>query len=173
MSYIDSNMGISVEGMGRTACLLDLCSAAVVVGSKRHPASQMRHPRPRQVQSLAYPLLVRTLLRVKVRGSQTGFKMFRRKVAERIMDAALVKRFAFDLDLLVLAPHVGFRRILEAPIRINYKILSSTSPRAVFRMLWETPAIFDWVRILRSYDLANPRGLNRLMDDLWAHLSGE
>ena len=155
------------------ARLLQLYSADVVVGSKRHPLSLVHYPWPRRLQSLAYQLLVRLLFRVKVRDTQTGLKMFRREVAERVVDAALVKRFAFDLELLVLARHFGYVRIIEAPVQIDYKFQSTTSPRAVFSVLWDTAAIFYRLRIVRWYDGAEARGLSHLIEELPAALGGD
>ena len=173
VTFIDSDMEVSPEEIGRMARLLDLYSADVVVGSKRHPLSQVRYPWPRRVQSLAYQLLVRALFRVKVRDTQTGLKMFRREVAEKVVDAALVKRFAFDLELLVLARHFGYGRIIEAPVRIDYRFRSTTSPRAVFQVLWDTAAIFYRLNILRWYDRPEAAGLTHLIDELPAPLGGD
>ena len=173
VTFIDSDMEIAPEEIGRMARLLELYAADVVVGSKRHPMSQVHYPWPRRVQSLAYQLLVRLLFRVKVRDTQTGLKMFRREVAERVVDAALVKRFAFDLELLVLARHFGYARIIEAPVRIDYKFQSTASPRAVFSVLWDTAAIFYRLHILHWYDGAEARGLSVLLEDLPAPLAGD
>ncbi len=173
VTFIDSDMEIAPEEIGRMARLLDLYSADVVVGSKRHPMSQVHYPWPRRVQSLAYQLLVRLLFRVKVRDTQTGLKMFRREVAERVVDAALVKRFAFDLELLVLARHFGFGRIIEAPVQIDYKFKSTTNPRAVFSVLWDTAAIFYRLHVLHWYDGAEARGLSLLLEELPAPLAGD
>ena len=173
VTFIDSDMEIAPEEIGRMARLLELYSADVVVGSKRHPMSQVHYPWPRRVQSLAYQLLVRLLFRVKVRDTQTGLKMFRREVAERVVDAALVKRFAFDLELLVLAHHFGFGRIIEAPVQIDYKFQSTTNPRAVISVLWDTAAIFYRLHVLHWYDGAEARGLSLLLKELPARLGGD
>lgn len=173
VTFIDSDMEIAPEEIGRMAGVLDLYQADVVVGSKRHPLSEVHYPWPRRAQSLAYQLLVRLLFRVRVRDTQTGLKMFRREVAERVVDAALVKRFAFDLELLVLASHFGYRRIIESPVKIDYQFQSTTNFRAVFAVLWDTAAIYYRLRLLRWYDRSEPRGRARLVDDLPAPLSGD
>ena len=173
VTFIDSDMEVAPEEIGRMARLLQLYSADVVVGSKRHPLSQVQYPWPRRLQSLAYQLLVRLLFRVKVRDTQTGLKMLRREVAERVVDAALVKRFAFDLELLVLARHFGYGRIIEAPVQIDYKFRSTTSPRAVFSVLWDTAAIFYRLHLLRWYDRPEAGGLTHLIEELPAPLGGD
>lgn len=171
VTFIDSDMEIAPEEIGRMAGLLDLYQADVVVGSKRHPLSEVHYPWSRRVQSFAYQLLVRLLFQVRVRDTQTGLKMFRREVAERVVDAALVKRFAFDLELLVLASHFGYRRIIEAPVKIDYQFRSTTNPREVFAVLWDTAAIYYRLHLLKWYDRAEPRGRALLVDELPSPLS--
>ena len=173
VTFIDSDMEIAPEEIGRMAGLLELYEADVVVGSKRHPLSEVHYPWLRRVQSLTYQLLVRLLFRVKVRDTQTGLKMFRREVAERVVDTALVKRFAFDLELLVLASHFGYRRIVESPVKIDYHFQSTTNPRAVFAVLWDTAAIFYRLNILRWYDRPEAAGLTHLIEELPAPLGGD
>ncbi|MHB1527481.1 MAG: glycosyltransferase [Candidatus Dormibacteria bacterium] len=173
VTFIDSDMEIAPEEIGRMAGLLELYEADVVVGSKRHPLSEVHYPWPRRVQSLAYQILVRLLFRVRIRDTQTGLKMFRREVAERVVDVALVKRFAFDLELLVLASHFGYRRIIESPVKIEYQFQSTTNPRAVFLVLWDTAAIYYRLHLLRWYDRAEPRGRALLVDDLPAPFGGD
>ena len=173
VTFIDSDMEIDPEEIGRMAGLLELYEADVVVGSKRHPLSEVQYPWPRRVQSLAYQLLVRLLFRVRVRDTQTGLKMFRREVAERVVDAALVKRFAFDLELLVLAGHFGYRRIVESPVKIQYQFQSTTNLKAVFLILWDTAAIFYRLHLLRWYDRPEAAGLTHLIEELPAPLGGD
>lgn len=173
VTFIDSDMEIAPEEIGRMAALLDLYRADMVVGSKRHPLSEVHYPWQRRVQSLAYQLLVRALFQVRVRDTQTGLKMMRYEVATRVVDVALVKRFAFDLELLVLAVHFGYRRIIEAPVAIGYQFHSTTNPRAVASVLWDTAAIFYRLRLLHWYDRGEARGLTALTEALPAPLTAD
>jgi len=158
VTFIDSDMEIGPEEIGRMARLLALYEADVVVGSKRHPLSAVQYPLLRRFQSLCYQVLVRRLFRVRVRDTQTGLKMMRSEVAMRVLDVALVKRFAFDLELLALARHFGYQRIIEAPVRIDHSFTSTTNLRAVFWVLWDTAAIFYRLRLRRWYDRATMGG---------------
>jgi glycosyltransferase involved in cell wall biosynthesis len=162
VTFIDSDMEVGPEEIGRMTRLLDLYDADIVVGSKRHPMSVVEYPTLRRIQSWVYQVLLRMLFRIKVRDTQTGLKVMRREVAVRVLQVALVKRFAFDLELVVLSRHFGYRRIIEAPVTINYKFSSTTNLRAVFRVLWDTAAIFYRLRIRRYYDSASGGGLRAL-----------
>src|SRR5258708_11113795 len=142
VTFIDCDMQIHPEEIGRMARLLDLYDADVIVGSKRHPLSVVHYPAFRRLQSSCYQLLIRLLFRVRVRDTQTGLKMMRREVAERVLGVALVKRFAFDLELLAIATRLGYWRIIEAPVVIEQPFRSTTNLRAVAHILWATAAIF-------------------------------
>jgi glycosyltransferase involved in cell wall biosynthesis len=159
ITVLDSDMDIAPEEIGRMVRLLRLYEADVVVGSKRHPLSRVHYPLSRRIQSACYQLLVRVLFRVNVRDTQTGLKVMRREVARRVLRVALVRRFAFDLELLALARRFGFSRIIEAPVEIDYHFASTTNLRAVFRVLWDTAAVFYRLRIRRWYDRHDAPGL--------------
>jgi hypothetical protein len=62
-----------------------------------------------------------------------------------------VKRFAFDLELLVIARKLN-AKIIEAPVSIRYQFGSTINAGAVFWILLDTAAIFYRDRIIRYYD---------------------
>jgi glycosyltransferase involved in cell wall biosynthesis len=122
------------------------------IGSKRHPASVVRYPLSRRVASRCYQLLNRLLFRLDVRDTQVGLKIFNRAVVQEVLPLLLVKRFAFDLELLAVSTALGHGRIRELPVRLEYRFSGSQlTSRAVLRALVDTAAIFYRLRILRTY----------------------
>jgi glycosyltransferase involved in cell wall biosynthesis len=122
------------------------------IGSKRHPDSAVSYPLSRQVASLCYQQLNRLLFRLDVRDTQVGLKVFNRAIVDEVFPLLLVKRFAFDLELLAVASALGYGRVRELPIRLDYRFSGSElRSRAVVRALWDTAAIFYRLRILRTY----------------------
>jgi glycosyltransferase involved in cell wall biosynthesis len=166
VTFVDADMQIAPEEIGRMVALLHLYEADIVVGSKRHPMSKVIYPWPRRIQSIAYQLLVRGLFQVKVRDTQTGLKVMRRQVAADVIDRAVVKRFAFDLELLTIATHLGYTRIIEAPVTISEAFSTTTSASAARAVLHDTLAIFYRLRILRFYDRPSGGGLEDLRDNI-------
>src|SRR5204863_4483305 len=122
-----------------------------VLGSKRHPMSNVHYPPARRFQSFIYQLLIRMLFQIKVRDTQTGLKLFRRQVLQEVIPLLAIKRFAFDLELLVVARQVGYRKIMEAPVDLDYRFESTADLKATWNVLWDTAAIFYRLRILRYY----------------------
>src|SRR5207302_3433080 len=121
-----------------------------------HPMSNVHYPAPRRVQSFAYQLLIRTLFHVKVRDTQTGLKLFRRDVLEEVVPLLAIKRFAFDLELLVVARKLGYKKVMEAPVDLSYKFETSTDLKAAWHVLWDTAAIFYRLRCLHFYARQRP-----------------
>lgn len=123
----------------------------VVVGSKRHPNSEVEYPVARRVLSKGYALLTRALFDVDVRDTQVGMKLFRREVLEDVFPLLLVEEFAFDIELLALARERGYE-LAEAPISLNFQGDSSIDWSAVARMGWDTLAVFYRQRVIEYYD---------------------
>jgi hypothetical protein len=87
-----------------------------------------------------------------VRDTQVGLKVLSRGVADDVVPLLLVKRFAFDLELLAVAHALGHGRIRELPIRLDYRFTGSgVRSLAVARALWDTAAVFYRLRVLRTY----------------------
>ncbi len=124
----------------------------VVLGSKRHPASRVVYPPLRRFYSWVWQQLVLALFGLHVSDTQTGLKLVRREVLAEVLPRMLEKRFAFDLELLVVASRLGYGRFVEVPVHIRERFGSTVSPRAMAGMLADLMAIFYRVHISRFYD---------------------
>jgi hypothetical protein len=101
---------------------------------------------------VGYQTLIGILFRLPVRDTQTGLKFVRREVLTDVVPRMVEKRFAFDLELLVVARRLGYRQFVEAPVQIVERFSSTISMRAVWNMTVDTLAIFYRLHILRYYD---------------------
>jgi glycosyltransferase involved in cell wall biosynthesis len=151
ISFIDADMELDPRYIRPFLAVMDGFDCDAVIGSKRHPMSNVHYPFFRRFQSSIYQLLIRVLFHLKLRDTQTGLKLFKRKVLEDVVPLLAIKRFAFDLELLVVARSLGYRKVMEAPVDLDYQFESTVNPQAVFNVLWDTAAIFYRLRILRYY----------------------
>jgi glycosyltransferase involved in cell wall biosynthesis len=152
IAFLDADMDLHPEQLAGFFDVMERFDADVVIGSKFHPDSKVDYPPLRRIYSFFYYMLVRTLFGLPVRDTQTGIKLFKRSVLERVLPRILVKRFAFDLELLANAHHFGYR-IVEAPVTVNFKrVCSRLRFDAVWNVFVDTLAIFYRMRILRYYD---------------------
>lgn len=135
--------------------IMMLDNADIVIGSKLHPNSKLNYPFHRKVISLGYYFFIRFLFNLPCHDTQTGIKLFRRNILEKVFSRILVKKFAFDLEVLVNAHHLGFR-IAEAPIILdNQRKYSRINLRAIFATFWDTLAVWYRMYILKYYDRIN------------------
>ena len=74
------------------------------------------------------------------------------RVLAAVLPRMVEKRFAWDLELFVVARHLGYDRFLEAPIRLTHKFSSTISAKAVWMTLLDTAAIWYRLHVLRWYD---------------------
>ncbi|MBU0957467.1 MAG: glycosyltransferase [Nanoarchaeota archaeon] len=123
----------------------------IVIGSKRHPESKVHYPIARKILSRATQLAVKTLFNLNVKDTQVGLKLFKREVLEKVVPKILVKRWAFDLELLVVANKEKYK-IIERPIELNFKFSSTIKPQTIFYSFLDMLAIFYRLKILRYYD---------------------
>lgn len=118
--FIDGGMELHPRDIRVFLGLMQLYNCDIVMGSKRHPQSQVDYPVSRRILSFLFQTLVRTLFQVNVTDTQVGLKLLRRDVVEAILPDLTIDRYGFDLEILVLARRKGFKRFLEAPIRLDY-----------------------------------------------------
>lgn len=155
--FMDSGNEIDPNGISMLLEHMEWYNADVIVGSKRHPASQVNYSSIRKVLSWGYYLFVKLLFGIKIHDTQAGIKIFKRKTIEKVLPRLVEKKFAGDLEILVVASLLGFKRIYEAPIRLDYNLASITSAgtiSAVKGIFVDTLAIFFRRHILKYYDKA-------------------
>ena len=153
--FYDTGLNFPPSQIGEFLQRLQETGSDLVIGSKRHPQSTVDYPFVRRLVSFGAQTLVKVLFNLSVTDTQVGLKAFRRPVLERIMPLILVKRFAFDIELLALAQRYGFK-IIEAPVNLNLKFstaLSFVGNNAIWKILIDTFAVFYRLKILRFYDL--------------------
>ena len=151
VAFCDADGDIAAEALPSFLTLMRLYEPDVVLGSKRHPLSDVYYPPVRRLLSWTYHKLTRLLFRVNVRDTQTGLKLIRRDVLAAVLPRMLEKRYAFDLEFLVVARSLGFARVFEAPVRIDYRFASHVDPRATLGIVRDTLAIFYRHHILDTY----------------------
>lgn len=152
LGFIDGDGDIDPGALAAFIGTLQFYQPDIVLGSKRHPMSKVVYPPLRRLYSIIYQELIRVLFGLSVKDTQTGIKLCRREVIEKALPLMVEKRFAFDLELFVVARKLGFTDFFEAPIVIRERFSSTISIKSVFYTLLDTLAIFYRERILHFYD---------------------
>lgn len=150
--FLDADMDLPPEQMKVLLDKMHQDGADVVIGSKMHSQSKVDYPLHRRIISLIYFTITRILFGLPVRDTQTGLKVFRREVLESCMPRMLVKAFAYDLELLVIAHYLGYQ-ISEAPVIIEHHPKCGYIPlKTMMTTANDTLAIFYRLYILKHYD---------------------
>lgn len=163
IAFIDAGMDINPNGISMLLEHMEWYKADIIVGSKRHPASKVNYPLLRRIYSWGYYMFTKLLFGLKVRDTQAGIKVFKREVLEKVLPRLVVKQFAFDIEILAVARYLGFKRIYEAPVEIEYDFGDTNFNAFLFLspyirgMLYDTLGIFYRLRILKYYDDGNKR----------------
>lgn len=155
IAFIDAGMEIDPNGLSLLLEHLEWYDADIIVGSKRHLASVVFYPLDRQILSLGYYWLVRLLFQFKVKDTQAGIKIFKKRVLRTVLPVLLVKNYALDVEMLAVAHRFGFQKIYESPIKLKFQFESLTKAstlRAIWNILVDTMAIYYRLNVLRYYD---------------------
>jgi glycosyltransferase involved in cell wall biosynthesis len=152
--FLDAGMEIDPNGISMLLEHMEWYNADIIVGSKRHLASQINYPLSRKILSNGYYYLVKFMFGIKVHDTQAGIKIFKKAVLKKILPRLVEKKYAGDLEILVAANSAGYTRIYEAPIKMDYTASSITSAatiNAIIGIFIDTIAIFYRKNILRYY----------------------
>jgi glycosyltransferase involved in cell wall biosynthesis/O-antigen/teichoic acid export membrane protein len=152
LGFIDADGDLDPLLLESFQAMVRLYNPDIILGSKRHPLSEVEYPLLRRAYSWGYQQVVRLGFRLNIRDTQTGIKLVRRDVLAAVLPRMVEKRFAFDLELFVIARRLGYKRFLEAPIRLRHQFTSTVSWKAVYRALLDTMAIWYRLRLLHFYD---------------------
>jgi glycosyltransferase involved in cell wall biosynthesis len=120
VAFLDADLDLHPRLLCDLMRVMDQTQAAVVIGSKMHPQSQVDYPSRRRILSRGYHLLIRLLFGLPVQDTQTGVKLFRRAVLADILPHVTIEGFAYDLQLLVMAHQRGYR-IESAPVVLTFQ----------------------------------------------------
>lgn len=152
IGWLDADLDVAPESIVMGALRFAHSEIDAIVGSKRHVDSIVSYPLIRRILSRGFQLMTRLLFRVNVADTQVGAKVFRREMLEIVAPLLLIKRYAFDLELLAVGVEFGFDRIEEMPIQLHYRFSGThINGRAVWRMFLDTFAIAYRIHIRHWY----------------------
>jgi len=164
VAFIDAGMDINPNGISLLLEHMIWYDADIIVGSKRHSASKVDYPLIRKIYSFFYQILVRVLFGLAIKDTQVGLKIFKREVLQKVLPRMVVKRYAFDIEILAASRYLGFIKIYDAPVEINfdfhntnfnpYKLIFNTN---IWKMIIDTLGVFYRIRIMKFYDDSSKR----------------
>ena len=145
--FVDGDFDISHSKIKEYIDELKNCD--LVIASKRHPQSKVYAPLSRKFLSRMFNLLVRLAIGIKIKDTQSGLKAGTGPALRTIFSVMLVKRYAFDVELLTIASTMNLS-IRELPIEI--KLDHTFKIQDIAKMVLDVTAISYRHRIRRWYE---------------------
>jgi len=116
--FMDADLDLHPGQIIKFLTVMNEKKADAVIGSKKSKDSKVNYTLKRKILSSGYYYFIKLLFGLPLRDTQTGFKLFRKKALEVCMPKVLVKKYAFDLELLIILHKNGFK-IVECPVEVN------------------------------------------------------
>ncbi len=118
IGFTDADLSTPLEELPRLVAPLR-SGYDLAIASRARPESRILVPQPayRRAGSKIFNVLLRSIGGVYgIPDTQCGFKFYRRDVAHDLYAAAVIDRWMFDLEILKLARHRGYR-IAQVPVQ--------------------------------------------------------
>lgn len=160
--FMDSDLDLPPSQLPRFFEIMVEKDADVVIGSKMHPESVSNYPLLRKIVSLGYYMLLLILFRLNTHDTQTGLKLFKAEVIKPVMEVILVKRFAFDIEVLSIIKKRGYK-IAESPVVLDFNRgpkWGRIQLKDIRDIFVDTLAIYYRLNILHYYDRLNDLDAN-------------
>lgn len=145
--FSDADMSTPVEEIRR---LIPFISDGfdIVIGSRGLRESDVRVKQPwyREYMGKMFNVIVRLLTVKGIKDTQCGFKLFSGEAARSLFSKALIKGFAFDVEVLFLAKQSGYD-IKEVPIKWF------NSPASRVRLVMDPLKMFLELLRIRAYHI--------------------
>lgn len=129
--FLDADLDLPPEQL--PDLLAGMGDTDVLVGAKRDSMAAGRYPVIRRLLSRLFSLATVGLFRLTVTETQTGLKIFRREVLEKVVPQMRIDGYAYDLEMLVRAQRAGFK-LTQTPVELGPGA-STASLRG--SMLWQ------------------------------------
>lgn len=148
---LDADLEIPPEDVLPLVERMERTGADLAVGSKYHPEASLQWPLARRALSRLYHAVTAMLFRLPLRDTQTGLKALRRCVADALLPRLRCRRFAWDLELVLLAHRSGYQ-FVTGPVHVRPADRASrVGPAGALQAGLDTLLIFLRDRTLGHY----------------------
>jgi len=138
IGFSDADQAVMPEDFKKLIKYLKFYDCAI--GSRRIKGAdiKIKQSLKRRLSSRIFNVIVNLIFNLKIKDTQCGAKVFRRKTIEKILPRLKIKDFAFDIDLLYNAKLLGYK-IKEVPVNWKHqegsKFSLTNSPKMFLSLL--------------------------------------
>ncbi len=116
VALVDADLAIDPKQLQLYIDQLKSCD--ICIASKRHPNSVYAGALSRRIMSVGFNSMVRLATGLKESDTQAGFKVMKSGVFKKIMGPVVVKRYAYDVEMLLVAKLLG-AKVAQMPVRVQ------------------------------------------------------
>ncbi|MCL6088407.1 MAG: glycosyltransferase [Actinobacteria bacterium] len=150
--FMDADLDLHPKQISKFLETMIVSGADAVIGSKKSKDSNVKYSFKRRLLSNGYYYLIKLLFGLPVRDTQTGFKLFKGEALKKCISKVLIKRYAFDLELLIVLHKNGYK-IVECPVEVmQSRSAGRIGFRDVFSVFNDTIKIFNRLYFRKFYD---------------------
>jgi len=152
--FLDGDMDIDTKQVIKAIEKFNKINPDILIGSKYHIQSRLHYPFNRYLYSRILKIIIWLLFNLSVTDTQVGLKIFQRKVLAKVFPKILVKRFAVDLEILIVANKYGYKKIIEIPVIIKHTSAncSTINYMSTINFMQDLASLFYRNYILHHYD---------------------
>ncbi len=151
IGYVDAGIDLHESVISKMYRTQLETGADVVYGNKKHKRSVVDYPLTRRLYSFIYHTFLKLFLDVSIRDSQTGAKLYTKNLVQEVIPRILVKRFAFEIEILSVANSLGFNNFADVPVSLKADFASTVRFKDGFEALWDTLAVYYRLKIRKFY----------------------
>ena len=149
--FMDADLDLHPRQLGRFLNEMEKTNADAVIGSKKAKNSKVIYSFKRRFLSNGYYYFIKILFGLPVRDTQTGFKLFKKEALKECINYVFVKRYAFDLELLIVLHKKGYK-IVECPVEVTQSRLAGRiGQKDVLSVFKDTIKIFNRLYFKKFY----------------------
>lgn len=170
VGYIDAGTDISAKSLERAVLEVVKPDSYIVCGSKKHSKSKVLHYTSlRKFYTAAYNIFLKILFGIDYSDTQVGLKFYKSEVLEKILPYLRINRFAFEIEMLVLADKQGYSSHVDIPVDIEFKDRSAaTGFKSIANMINDTLKFYLQLNFLGRYSKNNSENA-KLSKDIQDH----
>jgi dolichol-phosphate mannosyltransferase len=144
--FMDGDGEISAEVLSKY--LERMATADIVIASKYHPLSVVNVPMSRRFLSKCFHFFVKLMIGIKVSDTQVGLKVGNGDRFRKIFQRVMVKRYAFDAEMLAVAGIMGLK-VDELPVKIDLD--KSFKKKEIVKMALDILGVAFRLRVVKWY----------------------
>jgi len=150
--FLDADLDLNPRQLPAFLNKMEKSNADAVIGSKKSRDSKIKYSLKRRILSNGYYYFIKILFGLPIRDTQTGFKLFKSKVLKESINKMLIKRYAFDLELLIILHKKGYK-IVECPVQVTQtRLAGRIGQRDALSVFKDTIKIFNRLYFKKYYN---------------------